>query len=128
VTANADIEQPWRDLFLPGPFLEQGEIPSLVAVENETVERAMPYRARVGIVPADPGAGLPAGAIEDIELFQGDLLVRHIRRPHRLNGMVSGNIIKEMLLRDNRRKLRYNSEEHAAGALRASPAALLHER
>jgi hypothetical protein len=128
VTANAHIEQFWRDLFLLGPLLEQGEIPSLVAVENEAVERAVPYRARVGIVPADPGAGLPAGAIEDIELFQGDLLSRHIRRARRSNGMASGNIIKETLLRDNRRKVRYNNEEHAAGALRASPAALLHER
>jgi hypothetical protein len=35
------------------------------------VERAVPDAVRVGIVPADAGAGLPAGAIEDIELFQG---------------------------------------------------------
>jgi hypothetical protein len=31
----------------------------------------VPDAVRVGIVPADAGAGLPAGAIENVELFQG---------------------------------------------------------
>ena len=69
--ADAYIEQSGRDLFFPGPSLEQGAFPSLPVVENEAVERAVPDAVRVSIIPADTGAGLPAGTIEDVELFQG---------------------------------------------------------
>jgi len=71
VPADAHIEQPGRYLLFPRPFLEQGALPSLPAIEQEAVERAMPDPVRMGIVPGDAGAGLPAGAIENVELFQG---------------------------------------------------------
>jgi hypothetical protein len=71
VPADAYIEQPGRNLFFRGPSLEQGALPSLPAVKNEAVERAVPDAVRVSIIPADAGAGLPAGTIEDVELFQG---------------------------------------------------------
>ncbi|NTW67790.1 MAG: hypothetical protein HGB21_16015, partial [Nitrospirae bacterium] len=71
VPADTYIEQSGRDLFFPGPSLEQGEFPSLLAEKDEAVERTVPNAVRVGIIPANAGAGLPAGAIEDIELFQG---------------------------------------------------------
>jgi len=71
VPADAYIEQSGRDLLFPGPSLEQGEFPSLPAVKNEAVERAVPDAVRVGIIPADAGTGLSTGTIEDIELFQG---------------------------------------------------------
>jgi len=38
VPADAHIEQSRSDLFLPGPSLEQGAIPSLPAIKNEAVE------------------------------------------------------------------------------------------
>jgi hypothetical protein len=36
------------------------------------MEGAVPYAHSVGLVPADEGTRLPAGAIKDIELFRGD--------------------------------------------------------
>jgi hypothetical protein len=71
VPADAHIEQAGRDLFFPGPLLEQGAFPSFPAVNNEAVECTVPDAVRVGIIPADAGAGLPAGAIKNVELFQG---------------------------------------------------------
>jgi hypothetical protein len=61
--ADAHIEQAGCDLLFPGPPLEQGTGLAAIAVEQEAVEGAMPHAGRVGIVPADPAAGLPPVAV-----------------------------------------------------------------
>jgi len=78
MSSHAHIELPGGDLFFTGPFLEQGISPALAPVDHEAMEGAVPYAHSVGLVPADEGSRLPAGAVKDIELFRGDspLLIR----------------------------------------------------
>jgi hypothetical protein len=83
MTAHADVELAWSDLFCHCPFLKKGMSPSALFKDDKAVECAVPHTGPVGLITQYDFPRSVTGTIQDVEIFHPDgsfLLQRQILR------------------------------------------------